>query len=303
MKDILIEIVMRCNVPMPTRYALQFAALATLGIGCTKGDKVPAYVEIPSVELTTTPLQGAPTARITDVWVSVNEELIGVWELPARVPVLKEGEATVTVVPAIKRNGMYDDRLRYPFFTSSNTTVQLVKNQSVSLSPSVSYIPQAQFWIEAFEDPGTLLDASPASDTTLLRFTPQEHPDLVLDGSPCGGFVLEGDRNYIRLFTDQDFEVFGGPVFLELDYRADMLFTVGVLYAQNGIPRADPYIFIVPTGSTIGAATWNKIYIDVSPVFNSGVTQRDIYIEGDLPSGVEQGTVLFDNIKLVRILS
>jgi len=279
---------------------LLFISLAL--VGCAKGDKVPSFLEIPAVTVSTTTLQGAPTSRITDVWVSVNDELLGVWELPARIPVLYEGQVQVRIDAAIKRNGMFDDRLRYPFFNAYTTQTTLAVLNTTTLNPVVTYSDQADFWIEAFEDPGTLLNVTPASDTTLLRFTPAEYPEIVLNNSPCGGFVLDQDHRYIRLYTDEDFEVFGGPVFLELDYRTDMQFTIGVLYVLNGTPRVDPFVYVAPTVRPDGQTFWNKIYVDLSPVFNTGISQRDIYIEGNLPDGSSMSRVLLDNIKLVRSL-
>lgn len=292
---------MRCPGDMtftPIRYA---AVSLLLGVACTKGDKVPSYLEIPGVDVSTTPQQGAPTDRITDAWVSVNDELLGVWELPARIPALYEGNVEVRVVPAIKRNGMYDDRLRYPFYTPYIADVELVRNAGRSISPVVTYTNATSFWIEAFEDPGTLLNLAPASDTLLMRFTPAEHPDIVQDGSPCGGFVLDAANRYIRVFTDEDFEVYGGPVFLELDYRADIQFTVGAQYVFNGVPTAQPYVFVAPTRTVSGNTVWNKIHIDLSPVYNTAVSQRDFFIEATLPEGSAAGAVYLDNIKLLRI--
>jgi hypothetical protein len=279
------------------RYFLLILLVVT---GCAKGDKVPSFLVIPEVTVTTTPLQGAPTSRITDAWVSVNDELLGVWELPARIPVLYEGDVVVRVDAAIKRNGMFDDRLRYPFFNAYTTNTTLTKFEDTTIDPVVTYSEQANFWIEAFEEPGTLLNTTPASDTTLLRFTPIEHPDIVLDNRPCGGFVLDEDHRYIRLYTDEDFEVFGGPVFLELDYRTNIQFTIGVLYVFNGAPRVDPFVYVAPTIRPDGNTYWNKIYVDLSPVFNTGISQRDIYIEGNLPDGTPLAQVFIDNIKLVR---
>jgi len=275
--------------------------LLALGTACTKGDKVPSYLEIPSVAVTTTVLQGAPTSRITDVWVSVNDELLGAWELPARIPVLYEGTVQVRVVPAIKRNGMYDDRLRYPFLAPYIAPVELTRNASTSIDPVVTYIDAATFWIESFDDPGTLLNLAPSSDTLLLRFTPAEHPEIVLDDTPCGGFVLDVERPYIRLFTDEDFQVFGGPVFLELDYRSDIQFTVGVQYQFAGMFNAQPYVFVAPTRIPSGVTVWNKIHIDLSPVFNTAISQRNFFIEARLPEGRSSASVYLENIKLLRL--
>ena len=276
-------------------------ALSLLLCACTKGDKVPAYVYIPGVTLSTTSAQGSNTSRITDAWVYADEELLGVWELPARVPMLREGSVAIRVTPGIKRNGMYDDRLRYPFYFPWTGTVMAVKEAAVTVAPVVTYVDDTDLWIEAFEDAGTLLETTPASDTTLLRFTPALNPDVVLNNTPCGGFVLDNDHTYIRLYTDQDFAVTGGPVFLELDYRTNLTFTVGVIITLDGVAQANPFVHVVPTVSSDGGTYWNKIYIDLSPVFNaSGVSQRDIYFEATLPGGMSQGHVYLDNIKVVQ---
>lgn len=293
---------MRYRVQMMPIRAYRIALIMLLGVACNKGDRIPSYLEIPYVSVTTTTLQGAPTSNITDVWVSVNDELLGVWELPARIPALYEGPVKVRVVPAIKRNGMYDDRLRYPFYEPYIGNVQLTKNASVRILPVVEHIEQATFWIEAFDDPGTLLNLSPASDTVLLRYTPIEHPDIVLDDTPCGGFILDQENPYIRVFTNEDFEVYGGPVFLELDYRSDIQFTVGVQYLLNGSPNSEAYVYVAPSSLTAGADQWKKIHIDLSPVFNTAISQRDIFLEARLPEGVSNAAVYLDNIKLLRIV-
>jgi hypothetical protein len=272
-------------------------------VACTKGDRVPAYVEVGSFTLNTTTEQGAPTQKITDAWVSVNERLLGVWELPARIPVLAEGVNTISVVPAIKRNGMFDDRLRYPFFQSFQSQVQLTREGTTTVAPITSYTSNTTFWIEAFEDPDfARLSTLPNSDTTLERFTPTSHPELLyIDDSPCGGFNLDAAHPYFGLSTDENFPAAAGPVFLELDYRNDVMLTVGVLYTANNISSFDPLVFVTPTVQSGGYMPWNKIYIDLTGFFNSpGLTDRDIYIEARLASGQTSGSAYIDNFKLVR---
>lgn len=269
-------------------------------VACKKGDKVPAYLNVPSVELTTTDAQGTSRTRVTDAWVYANDELLGCWELPAQIPVLKEGPVTIRVTPGVKRNGTYDDRVAYPFFSSWLGTADLTPTATTSVSPVVEYYPTATFWIEAFVDAGSNLIEAESSDTTLLRFTPEDDPQIVVDGTPCGGFVLDQAHPDIYLYTEQDFTATGGPAFLELDYRCDMQFTVGVLYALDGVAHSDDYVYIAPTTQGDGSTAWNRIYIDLSPVFNTGVSQRDIYISAALPSGQSSGHVYLDNIKLVR---
>ncbi len=295
---------MRCppdKMLRASRYALPVLCLL---VACSKGDKVPSYLDIPSVQLVTTSQeQGSATSKVTDAWIYADGELLGVWELPARVPVLKEGPTDITVVPGVKRNGSYDDRLRYPYYEPWDGGVPLAKEAVTSISPTTTFFDQTTFWIEAFEDPGSLLNVTEASDTTLIRYTPTNYPELsFVDGTACAGFVLDQAHPFIRLYTNVDFTANGGPVFLEMDFRSDMILTVGALYTFNAVPQVTPYVYLTETVQSDGSMTWNKIYIDLSPIYNQGgVGQRDFYIECTIPPGRIQGEVYFDNLKLLRI--
>ncbi len=285
---------------MVRHYGFALFLLFILG-ACKKGDKVPAYIDITGMTVTEAGA-GNVTSKITDVWVYADQELLGVWELPARVPVLSEGSTTIQISPAIQGNGMFDDRVRYPFYTWWSATVDLRPEEVHTLEPVVTYTPDLNVWTEAFEDPGYQLIVAQSSDTTLIRFTPAEHPDVpLLEGSlAAGGFVLDQDRPYMRVYTDQDFAPTGGPMFLELDYSTNVILTVGVLFVQGGTPVSQPYVYLVPTVAGSGVIPgWNKVYIDLSPVFNLGISQRDIFFEATAP-GEGVARVYLDNIKLVR---
>ena len=62
---------------------------------CTLTDSeqpLPAYLEITDVSITTTQFQGDPTHKITDVWAYADNQLLGVFELPSKIPILTNGE-------------------------------------------------------------------------------------------------------------------------------------------------------------------------------------------------------------------
>ncbi len=54
-------------------------------------EPLPAYIYIPAFELRTTQGEGSASSAITDVWLTVNGEFLGAYELPARIPVLQTG--------------------------------------------------------------------------------------------------------------------------------------------------------------------------------------------------------------------
>ena len=204
-----------------------------------------------------TDVEGGGTSKITDVWVSVDDRLIGVWELPARIPVLRSGSVLVSVTPGVKRNGSFDDRLRYPFYTSYNSTVDLLQEGTVELEPVVEYGRAIVFWMERFQDEGNQLTVTTTSDTTLLLYTAFEHPQVVLDGTSCGGFVLDQAHNGIRIHTTEDFTPTGGPTFVELDYSTDISLTVGMTFEQNGSTSFAPWVVLVPTTAE-GGVKWRS---------------------------------------------
>ncbi len=286
---------------MRSQYAVILFTFLILA-ACAKGDKVPAFVEVQSVSLATTVGQGGSTTKVTDAWVTVDEKLLGVWEIPARIPVLAEGTHTIGLEPAVKRNGTFDDRVRYPFFKPWSQTVDLRREGSVTLDPVTGYVDAANIWSEGFEDPFSLFTNAANNDTDLIRFTPATDPELLyLENSPCAGFRLDAAHRFARIHSDMDFASFGGPCFLEIDHRGDLQITVGVLYLADGLQRAEPYIYLPATHRSDGSMPWSKVYIDLSGFFNSPVSQRDIYIEAQLPESRSSAQVYFDNIKLLRI--
>ena len=272
-------------------------------LGCRKTDEVPAYVVIPAVSVSATDAQGGSTSKITDVWVSLNDRSVGVWELPARVPVLGTGPNTISVTPAVKRNGSFDDRLRYPYYSTWSATLDLVPEQAVGAAPMVGYVEAVDFWLERFNEAGNLFNVSDDSDTTLLLYTATENPEVVLDGTSCGGFVLETGRDRINLYTNENFDPANGPAYIELDYSTDINLTIGLSYTESGSSQAEPWILLVPTTQE-GGLKWNKVYIDVSSFFNvAGLSQRNIYIAAALPPGQATAHVYLDNFKLIRAAS
>ena len=91
----------------------------------------PSYIHIDSISLTTDyTAYGTASHKITDAWVYVDNELIGAFELPANVPVLKSGVHNINIRPGIKLNGIAATRSYYPFFNPCifNSFIQLFQS-------------------------------------------------------------------------------------------------------------------------------------------------------------------------------
>lgn len=275
-------------------------ALLLLLVSCKKDDKVPSYVEVRDPSVSADPVtEGSSSSKITELWVYLDDEALGVWEPPAKVPMLASGTRNVQLIAGIRRNGISSDIIEYPFYDTWEMPVDLVLEQTTVVEPVFTYFSGLDIWIEAFEDPGYKFTVSTESDTTLYTET---DPALVFEGNASGAFYLDEQRPFFRCVTDEDFTVNGlGPVFLELDYRCDHRFLIGVYYDLAGIVVQEPYLFVAPTKRDDGGMPWNKIYVDLSPLFNQGaITNREFYIESQLDIGATSAEIYLDNIKLLR---
>ncbi|MEM9024932.1 MAG: hypothetical protein AAGB22_14400, partial [Bacteroidota bacterium] len=91
-------------------------------------EEIPSFLRIDSINLniTNSGIQGAPTENITEAWVFWNSELIGVFELPAIIPILAAGQGELQVAAGIQVNGIGAKREIYPFY-------QAFRNQTFTL--------------------------------------------------------------------------------------------------------------------------------------------------------------------------
>src|SRR5688500_13907587 len=108
-----------------------FISALLLISGCKKTvnpEEIPSYLYIDKINLQTLAGEGTSKQDITDAWVYVQGQAIGVFELPARIPVLAEGNPEVWVYAGIKKDGISSTRVKYPFFKPFITSsVNLVR--------------------------------------------------------------------------------------------------------------------------------------------------------------------------------
>ena len=268
---------------------------------------IPAYVEIDSVEFhTTNPmLQGTDRYNITDVWVYVDNEFLGTYEIPAMFPILKSGYHDIVLRPGIKVNGMTGSRMYYPFYTKDTMRVNLEKEKILrftdSLLPSFTYVPHATFgWKEDFEDYQSGLVKSTKSNT-IVSIVDNDIVDPDYGGNACGHIQLNNSTTFFEVYTGDKLTEIpkqSGDVYLELDYKTDELVTIGLYayYESQNIVQA-PIIRLVPSD------TWKKIYVFLSYTIQQyySADYFRLYISGGsvVDSVTQQKDFYFDNLKII----
>ena len=273
-------------------------ALVLLGVACTKGDKVPTYVVIsnPTVVTQSFPVdEGTNSSNITHAWVFVNDKTYGPWQLPARVPVLEQGDVEIKVVAGIERNGLSTDIKQYPFYETYSTNVTLERGIDVNIEPVYNYFEDHDFWHDTF-DSGNLFSVSADSDTIFEVSGP-----MTFEGNNSGAIFLGPDDVFFEAQTNQDFQVPStSPTYVELNYAGDQTILVGAYVTFNNVEQRVPLVFINPTVLADGTMPWKKIYIDMSPAWSNPLLQdRELFVsvtKDFSPNGV----VYLDNVKVVH---
>jgi hypothetical protein len=282
-----------------TFYYLFLTVLLCGFAGCKTFDRteeIPAYVRISSISFTSNyPTQGTQNEKFTDVWVFMDGDLIGAFELPCTFPVLAEGEHAFVIRAGIKMNGTSTTRAIYPVVKGWEGTLNLNRGQAITVTPSMTYFPGAEFvWLEDFDAVGTTFTDSGALVQNVFHLTSN------------AGEAFEGPRSgYARL--DQDsFDLFVRsslyfpglnpaytPLYLELNYRCNQSFSVGVQTAQR------EYRSVVVIGAS---ENWSKIYINLTDIINRPPASSgySVYFTMRKSNDIAEPYLFLDNIKVVR---
>ncbi len=265
-------------------------------VSCKKTNLIPSYIHIEKINLQTTyEIDGTNSNKIVDAWVYIDDNLQGIYELPATFPVLTTGRHTVKIRPGIKLNGIAMSRAYYPYFQPYETTIDLNAEQIDTINPTVTYVQGNIHWKEDFETAGISLVKFSNSDTNFIQ---TQDTTKVFQGFSSGIVTLDGTYDHLISVSNEIFEIpqDQSAVFLELNYKTNTVIRVGV-YAVlgNGMYNQIETMYINANSN------WNKIYINLTPTINSSNTATGfkIFFEAYKPDNLSSCEILLDNIKLL----
>ncbi len=259
-------------------------------------EDLPSFLQISEFNLTTDQFQGSESTNISEVNVSLDGQTIGLFELPATVPILAEGDSPVRLTPIIKQNGISTVRLPYPFYTNVLETIDFSPLDTVFVAPEISYTENSVIWSAEF-DTSISLEESDVSEGQLSLVD----EDLAFeDGS---AFIdMDEDDNYFLAFTEEALDLPSGqPVYLELDYAANHPFTIGIqgTVAGTTAQATSDLVIVLPTNEE--TQEWSKIYVNLTNFVseNSGANEFEVYLEVTRSANYNDPLIYFDNLKVV----
>jgi len=267
-----------------------------------KHEDTPSYIHIEKFNLTTTSIQGTNSNNITDAWVFVNGNSMGVFELPCTIPVLEEGDTRITIYAGIKDDGISAIRKIYPFYTNYVVDKYLIRGLVDTISPTCVYFdpPLCNIDKEEFEDAGIkfIADASSTINVTKTNLVGE-----IFEDQYSGKIEMNSADILMKSFytTDFQFPGNGGQAYVELNYKNNIEFTIGLEITEPlNIINTDN-TRINPSYDDSENLVWKKIYVNLTDLINlhPNATNYRIYIKAVNSEALNGQFVLIDNFKVL----
>ncbi len=296
--------------------SLPFLLLLLLAAACdiiNPDEDIPVTLLIEDVSVQTTAGQGSNSHKITNVWIFIDDNLLGAFPLPAKVPILENGSHKLGIRAGVNINAIASAPDFYPFYAEDVHTIDFVPGEEVTIAPVFKYVDDAVFQlVEDFE-----------GVNHAFSFDRDNNDDTFFDIVDDGAF--EGSSGRARL-TNQDSLVWaasnlintipvGGRMFIEIDYKNDVALAMGLLgYGSTGqLLYTDfdqnPNTFTADSWGVQAKDVWNKAYFDIEVNVEMmralpDVVEYELSLLSIFNSGAQdtlsQADVYVDNIKLLH---
>lgn len=271
-----------------------------LFLGCAKEQPQASWVILEPWTLNANPDaqndEGALSHDISQAFVNMDGKMLGAFELPAKFPVIGDGEHNFVILPGVINNGISATKRRYPFMEQYEQTVNLVQGDTITISPSTQYYEDLNFLIEDFETPSIQFDYANESDVQITR---ENDPAIVQWGGYYGSIELNNTDSLFSGVTTfgQVLPKQGAEVYLEFDYMNSNSLLTGVVSYGNGTYHEDPNIQLNPQDDP----EWKHIYLDLKEIisFRTNSPYNDMSFTAILDELDTDQFVYLDNIKVI----
>jgi hypothetical protein len=277
--------------------------LCFYGTGCNiinPAEPTPTYVHIDSFTFTANPHNphtGSNSHQITSVWAYYNNAPIGVFSLPATIPVLTNGTGTVSLVPGVSIDGLTAYQTKYTYYISDSSFSLIPHPGKIdTLKPNVRYTDSTHIlWTEDFET-GSSFVFNSGTDSMIRTIDPTK----MFEGAASGLINLptatDSCIEYSNPYTP--FAIPNGLPYLELNYKSNTTFYIGMqAYTGTNTPIGNSLEWMVGVNPS---ATWKKIYISLeSYIGKYTYGSFSVCIHASVDAGQSSGYVLLDNFKVL----
>lgn len=258
-------------------------------------EQIPSFICIDTISFDAEN-HGQNAHDIVDAWVFDNEQLVGVYELPATVPILNSGDVNIRIRPGVKLNGTAATRWRYQYLEDFVETVELFEDSVVCVSPQLVYK-------EAVATP-ILEDFESAAQVNITNSTvSQGNITIIQDENafegksakltlPAGQIIFECEST-----LGPDLPGSGAPVTLEFAYKGDVDIVVSLL-SETPIGPIQTQLFLATATDE-----WKFFYISLTEAVSSllgSTSHKPVFGWVRNSSDPVDEVVYLDNIRLIH---
>jgi len=265
--------------------------------GCSK-EKLKApdafFLKPNSVDLavTSSSLQGSTSSKITDLFLYVNGNYRGAYPTGNILPVTSYGPTEITLYAGIKNNGISTTRVPYEFYELIRIDTTVDPNTFINRDLLFKYKSNVKFHLNEMFDGGTSGISFKKSNNSDTNCTFESNPDNMLEGTYMF-FGMDDTRKLAQFQTTSEtypLPIFGAPVYLELNFKGNQPFEVGVYRGAD-----------FRTAVTVNSSeTWNKIYVNLTSVVSTNpYGSYGLFIKAVKSPDVENPRIYIDNVKLL----
>jgi len=273
-------------------FILALVSLLIFVSGCemiNPTEKIPSYIHIDSFSFAHTPNTGTQSHNIPSIWVYLDNAPIGLFDLPATIPILSDKGGSLTFRPGIFYSGLSDVVVPYPFYQRDTADFDPNPGQVVNINPVTRYYPDSilSMTTEDFESGNSFVQVS---GDTLEK---SNNPEYVFEGNYGGVIRLNNTQDAENIMSQPFTTVNNSEVYLELNYKGNVSFQVGMQFSE-GASDVKSYLF-----GFRPRAEWTKVYVALQDFIYAypNKTYRILIKVSELsPSN---GYIAFDNFKIV----
>lgn len=289
---------------MGVRFSL-LIGLAALLFGCKgKDEPIPSYIRIDSASLNVQSFQGNNVHQIKAVYVYSPTKLLGIFELPAVIPILLDGKTKISLVPAVFLNGSNNQIVAESQFTPLDSTLNLERGKIATFSnPTFKFRPNCKMeWAEDFEDNSSTVIGIyvPKGDTTQISNTAFNLNGRFGSNSKVFSAIIKASdtSKYLDLGSFKTFENLpndGRDIFLEFSLKSDVPVQLALKRTTLSGSEFVPYLYLYGTNGE-----WKHFYVNL--VYEVGgqatTTKYQILFSSTFGASSSERKVELDNIRL-----
>lgn len=240
--------------------------------------------------------QGELTHALTEAFVNIDGRYLGAFQLPIKIPIIDEGQHEILILPGVINNGISGTKKRYPFVEPYTVSVNLLLEDTISITPVTRYYQQTKFLIEDFESAVLKLETDGSSLATIVK---ADDPSVLQWGNSYGAIELNPTDSLFIGYTNflQNLPKQGAEVYLEMDYMNSNSMLTSVLSFSSSTFNDDIHIQINPQEEPV----WKHIYLDLKEIisFRMNATTNEQGFTALLDEAGTTKYIYLDNIKVV----